>query len=404
MKVAGFVVLALCAVSYVQATATCERRWKKVGCYQDNFYPERPLSEELVNRRDPVNNHYDGHMISWTDYPGTIHSLYCKCAELTEAKGYTHFGLQFYGECWSGPSAESRYSMMGTSDKCIGVDYQPCVKADETECIGKDATNYIYQLVKNTTKGVVDGGYTEWSSWAACSRSCGGGFKIRQRACTNPSPSNGGNDCSSSGDSEQMSDCGDDACPSACTKAIELGIIMDASSSVRMENYNKVKDFLKKLSEDFTISTKGTHFGIIHYSSYARLDFRTSDARYQDRMPLKAKISTIIYSYGGTRTDRALRLAERELFCPSCTRPGKPKVLLVITDGNTNPGSEDLTVASQTMKTNGVTIISLGVGQKISNSELVEIATGPEHVFQIATFDMLKDKLSSILNSCCSAK
>ena len=53
---------------------------------------------------------------------------------------------------------------------------------------------------------------------------------------------------------------------------------------------------------------------------------------------------------GGTRTDRALRLAERELFCPSCTRPGKPKVLLVITDGNTNPGSEDLTVASQTMK------------------------------------------------------
>ena len=87
-------------------------------------------------------------------------------------------------------------------------------------------------------------------------------------------------------------------CFSACTKAIELGIIMDASSSVRMENYNKVKDFLKKLSEDFTISTKGTHFGIIHYSSYARLDFRTSDARYQDRMPLKAKISTIIYSYG----------------------------------------------------------------------------------------------------------
>ena len=62
------------------------------------------------------------------------------------------FGLQFYGECWSGTSGEERYAMQGKSDRCIGVDYKPCDDKVVTECIGKDRTNYIYQLVQNNSK------------------------------------------------------------------------------------------------------------------------------------------------------------------------------------------------------------------------------------------------------------
>ena len=58
----------------------------------------------------------------------------------------------------------------------------------------------------------------------------------------------------------------------------------------------------------------------------------------------------ITITLGGTRTDKALRLAEREFFCDSCRRDGVPQVLLVITDGNTNIGSEDLGIASIGMK------------------------------------------------------
>ena len=78
--------------------------------------------------------------------------LYCRCAELTAQRGYTHFGLQFYGECWSGPNAAARFGMQGKSERCIGVDYNHCVDSAETECIGKDHTNYIYQLVKENSK------------------------------------------------------------------------------------------------------------------------------------------------------------------------------------------------------------------------------------------------------------
>ena len=64
-----------------------------------------------------------------------------------------------------------------------------------------------------------------------------------------------------------------------CSKAIDLGIIMDASSSVRRANYNKVKAFIKDLSDDFTIGSSETRFGIIHYSNSARLDFTPRDTK-----------------------------------------------------------------------------------------------------------------------------
>lgn len=42
----------------------------------------------------------------------------------------------------------------------------------------------------------VDGGFTSWTEWSECSETCGSnGIKMRMRVCTNPPPSNGGQDC-----------------------------------------------------------------------------------------------------------------------------------------------------------------------------------------------------------------
>ena len=41
----------------------------------------------------------------------------------------------------------------------------------------------------------VNGDWGLWSSWSACSSSCGGGMKHRSRKCNNPIPQNGGLEC-----------------------------------------------------------------------------------------------------------------------------------------------------------------------------------------------------------------
>lgn len=41
----------------------------------------------------------------------------------------------------------------------------------------------------------VDGGWSAWIAWSPCSSSCGNGQKTRARSCVNPAPSAGGKDC-----------------------------------------------------------------------------------------------------------------------------------------------------------------------------------------------------------------
>lgn len=58
----------------------------------------------------------------------------------------------------------------------------------------------------NTHECPVDGGYTQWSEYGPCSVTCGEGVKTRRRTCSNPPPSKGGNPCTDP--AEEYTQCG----------------------------------------------------------------------------------------------------------------------------------------------------------------------------------------------------
>ncbi|XP_063690486.1 uncharacterized protein LOC134823063 [Bolinopsis microptera] len=75
------------------------------------------------------------------------------------------------------------------------------------DCQGEDSESQDC----NSQECPVDGGWSNFSEWLECSKTCGGGSQTRTRTCTNPSPANGGEDCQ--GEDSESQDCNPQECP-----------------------------------------------------------------------------------------------------------------------------------------------------------------------------------------------
>lgn len=62
------------------------------------------------------------------------------------------------------------------------------------------------------SSSTVDGKWSSWVSWGACSVSCGGGTRQRTRICASPAPQYGGRQCE--GNDIHIDFCNNEPCPS----------------------------------------------------------------------------------------------------------------------------------------------------------------------------------------------
>ena len=76
----------------------CGLQYEKVGCYKDMHRSQRPLPFFVMNDRDVYHQHFSGKLVDWRNWDVYVPDLACRCAKKAKAKGWTFFGLQFYGK------------------------------------------------------------------------------------------------------------------------------------------------------------------------------------------------------------------------------------------------------------------------------------------------------------------
>ena len=89
-------------------------------------------------------------------------------------------------------------------------------------------------LTDNCFHSTLDGGYSEWSDWGTCDRSCGGGAQVRTRICNRPVPSGGGKRCHALGPAIQVKRCNRKGCPGTVLYKKSIKVLSDMP--VRREN------------------------------------------------------------------------------------------------------------------------------------------------------------------------
>ncbi|XP_028403908.1 ZP domain-containing protein-like [Dendronephthya gigantea] len=114
---------------------------------------------------------------------------------------------------------------------------------------------------------------------------------------------------------------------------------------------------------------------------------------------LSTAIDGIDYSGGGTATAIALKKAYEEMFQAKngARKTGVSKVLIILTDGQSNGGVEG---PALNLKNAGVIIFSVGIGQNINMDELYSMASQPKEQRVILLEDFqelstLAEKMSS---------
>ncbi|KAL9979998.1 hypothetical protein ACROYT_G008528 [Oculina patagonica] len=146
----------------------------------------------------------------------TLRSIKDPLRALGQRTGFTQIDIQEINtlyECTnaisSGKPGWSSWSDFGPcSSNCRKTRQRFCASPNkDVDCPGQSYGVQSQEVVcpPDECSAPVDGHWGRWSSWTACSKTCGDGTKVRTRKCDDPTPANSGKPCS-----------GDDKQPAAC--------------------------------------------------------------------------------------------------------------------------------------------------------------------------------------------
>jgi len=101
-----------------------------------------------------------------------------------------------------------------------------------------------------------------------------------------------------------------------CPVPLDFALIVDASGSISRTNFGILIKFLQELMDGFDISEDGTHIAIVEYSTKptVQLKFNDFSGAALNAANLKRKIDQIPHSRGRTYIDKALAMANRDVF------------------------------------------------------------------------------------------
>lgn len=174
------------------------------------------------------------------------------------------------------------------------------------------------------------------------------------------------------------------------------------------EDFDYMKNFVKAVGYKFVISDTGSHMSASVFGEDATVVFSLDKATSQDDF---IQVASDLPYLGDEESnlDNALRTIQNEVFTlGGFSRQKVPKVLVVLTASDCATCVEDLSDAAKELKSDGVQIITIPIGDRPKQSEIDAISSLPYNQFihPQATFQELLNGvfIQRISTMICSGK
>ena len=156
---------------------------------------------------------------------------------------------------------------------------------------------------------------------------------------------------------------------------------LDGSESLAKKGFDKIKDLLKMMLDNYTISEPETHVGVIEFSDKVNVIFPL-DKLFKVSV-IKDEVQRIVPSGGKeTVTDEVLRKSTDQVFDAKSGGPGASKVLIIITDGKSS-GEEPPKRAVKPVKEKGVRVYVVNIGEDTDKDELEDIVPTEKNIYPV---------------------
>ncbi|NXN35742.1 VWA2 protein, partial [Rhinoptilus africanus] len=185
--------------------------------------------------------------------------------------------------------------------------------------------------------------------------------------------------------------------PEGCqAQSLDLAFAVDASAGVGLENFLRLRDFVKSSRLHFNINRDVTQIALVVYGSKPHtlfaLDTHTSGSALLqaiDQAPFLGDSasagSALLHIYGDVMTVQ------------KGARPGVSKVVVVLTNGG---GLEDAAAPAQQLRDNGILVFVVVIGGA-QRDTLLRVAESPNYLLHISSYEDLQYYQDLIIERIC---
>ncbi|XP_051503354.1 collagen alpha-6(VI) chain [Myxocyprinus asiaticus] len=188
-----------------------------------------------------------------------------------------------------------------------------------------------------------------------------------------------------------------------CTQEAMADIVflVDSSASIGLENFQKIREFLSSLVQNFEVAPDKVQIGLVQYSNTPRTEFFLKT--YQNKEDILNNIQKLHYKTGGTYTGKGLEFLLKQHFVEeagSRAQHSVPQIAIVITDGKSQ---DEVEAHAQELKQRGIKMYAIGI-KDADETLLRQIANEPydQHVFSVEDFAALQGISQSIIHEICT--